>query len=211
MFTCLKAKKIPEVPAQRKGAFHDTESLKRFEDSDVASKVYELVKNKFFNINDWATYCDHTFADFKLFNCNGNPVFRTPEKGDLIRIHIGACPGNSDFWVTIQDIVYDYAVDVQRSLIVFRPTYDPYIKQKYIEHFYSRHSTSTFMVIRENRQITVAVYGRNETPNFDTGFINKIKNTFTALLAIVGFSKIQWKIFTDAIIKVEMDDLPKVH
>jgi len=203
LFICLKAKKISGVPAQRKGAFHNTESLKCFESNGVASQVFESVRNKFFNINDWATYCHHTFANFKLFNCNKEPVFRKPEKGDFVRIHITAYPGSSYFWVTIQDIINDNTVDVQRSLIVFRPSHDPGIKQEYIEHFYSRHSSSTFIVIRENKKITVAVYGRNETPNFDTGFINKIKNTFTALLAIVGFSKIQWKIFTDAIINID--------
>jgi len=51
---------------------------------------------------------------------------------------------------------------------------------------YSRYSTSTFAVCKQDRKIKVAVYRRNETPNLRTDFFNKIKNIVTALLSIAG-------------------------
>ncbi|MCY0970837.1 hypothetical protein [Chryseobacterium wangxinyae] len=201
VFTFFKAKRICGVPIQKKGAFHDTESEKQFDDNNLASKAFEAIRTKFLDINNWAKYCNYTFADFKLFDQKGRPSLRNPEKGDFVRINISPCPpaGSLHFWVRIQDITY---LSSEKLFIVFQPSYEPNDQSKYIEHFYCAHSSSTFMIYKKNRHIKVAVYGRNETPNFSTSFINKIKNTFTAFLAIAGMSKIQWKIFTDSMIDV---------
>ncbi|WP_306620687.1 hypothetical protein [Chryseobacterium ginsenosidimutans] len=199
-----KAKNVQGVPKQRKGAFHDTESIKYFETAGIALEVYDIIKDKFLRIHEWASYSEYTFADFKLFDCKGKQAFRNPEKGDFVRINIKGCPdlGTPYFWVTIQDLTVENSADTQNIFIVFKPSYKPDDKHKRIEHFYSKHSTSTFMISRHGRKITVAVYGRNETANLSTHFLNKIKNMFTALLAIAGLSKIQWKIFTDSLLDI---------
>ncbi|WP_445430816.1 hypothetical protein [Chryseobacterium indoltheticum] len=197
-----KAKEIPGVPAQKKGAFHDTESIKYFETKDMAIQAYHLIKDKFFRINSWASYCNYSFADFKLFDEKGDETFGKPQKGDYVRIKITACPDLDTpyFWVQIQNVFTDNIGDNQKICIVFAPSYAPGGDKNRIEHFYSRHSTSTFTVCRQNRKIIVAVYGRNETPNLRTNFLNKIKNIITALLSIAGMSKIQWKSFTNSLI-----------
>jgi len=201
-FLFLKAKKVPGVPTQKKGAYHDTESIKDFESADDALKVYESVKNKFLNINKWSVYCGTTLAEFKLYDCNGQEISRRPQKGDFVRINIMACPtvDSPYFWVRVQSMAETNSADTQKTAIIFQPSYRPTGDPRHIEHFYSRYSTSTFMISRENCQIKAAVYGRNEAPNLNTDPLNIMRNILTGLLAIVGLSKFQWKMFTDRLI-----------
>lgn len=205
LLSLLRPKKIFGVPTQKKGAYHDTESIKCFDTVDKALKAYELVCNKFLSINKWKVYCGSVLADFKLYNSKGYEIDSIPEKGDFVRISIAACPnpGNPYFWVRIQDISIESSTDIQKILIVFEPSYKPTGNRFYIEHFYSRFSTSTFMICREHYQIKAAVYGRNEIPNLNAPPINIIRNIFTALLAIAGLSKLHWKKFTDGLIDLE--------
>jgi len=88
LFTFSKATNICGVPTQKKGTYHNTESEKHFEDSDIASKAFKAIRIKFLDINNWTKYCNYTFADFKLFDRKGRPALRNPEKGDFVRINI---------------------------------------------------------------------------------------------------------------------------
>jgi hypothetical protein len=35
-------------------------------------------------VHQWQSYCGKAFASFELYNFNGNPVERQPQKGDFI-------------------------------------------------------------------------------------------------------------------------------
>lgn len=89
----MKAKQIPGVPVQKKGAFHDNESKRSFEYAELVANHFEILKDRFFSIHRWKEYGGDLSADFRLFDSYGSYVDRMPRKGDYIRIDI---PGPGD-------------------------------------------------------------------------------------------------------------------
>jgi hypothetical protein len=201
----MKAKQVPGVPPQKKGSFHDTESWKDFENSTVAIQKFEVLKERFFLVNQWKDYCSDKMADFKLYDSYGNQINRRPQIGDFIRIDIpgpGHVDGKGYDWVKIISISSEKENEYEKILISCSPSQVPAkMKNNHIAHFYSSQATSNFMVKRENNTIKFAIYGRNETPNFDAVFLDKIRNVLIAIGGMLGFSKIQWKCLTDGLVK----------
>ena len=64
----MKAKQIPGVPVQKKGAFHDNESKRSFESEEHVANHFEILKDRFFSIHRWKEYCGDLSADFRLFD-----------------------------------------------------------------------------------------------------------------------------------------------
>lgn len=203
---CLKTwymspKILKGVPAQKSGGFHDTESRKVF-DQDLIPEKFEILKKRFFSINQWESYSGKAFAAFKLYNLYGNPVDREPLKGDFIRIDIPG-PGETEAkgydWVEITDICF-YEDSFSESIsITCRPSVDPQNeKSLHIAHFYSSAATSTFMITRNIEYLKAAVYGRNEKPNRNAKFLDVLRNFAIAIGGMIGIAKIQWKQLTDS-------------
>ncbi|MFL9832627.1 hypothetical protein [Chryseobacterium terrae] len=200
----MKPKKIPGVPQQIKGSFHDTESVKEIENPQALETKFDILKQRFFAINNWRKYCRETSADFKLCDSSGNIVERLPEIGDYIRIDIpgpGGSEGRSFDWVQIVQI--DLGIPNQ-VMIQCRPSRDPVKKSsRKIAHFYSNSATSTFFVSKCGNAIKAGIYGRNESPNLKSGFFNVIRNYMIAIGGMLGFSKIQWKCLTKGLLDFE--------
>ncbi|WP_415327347.1 hypothetical protein [Chryseobacterium sp. MMS23-Vi53] len=203
----MRAKLIPGVPQQMKGGFHDTETCKKFDNPETATEQFEILKRKFLAVNDWRSFCGEGFADFKLFDSEGNFINRFPKEGDFIRIDIPG-PGNSEAkgydWVKILNISeYHYNEILECYSMVCQPSENPQDKNNFhIAHFYSQESTSTFIICRGKNFIKAGIYGRNEYPNFNSSFLNKIRNLFIAIGGMIGFSKIQWKRLTNGFIDI---------
>ncbi|ALR29542.1 hypothetical protein ATE47_02935 [Chryseobacterium sp. IHB B 17019] len=200
----MKAKQIPGVPQQKKGSFHDTESQKYFENSSAAAQQFEILKKRFLNISQWKEYCGGNLADFKLYDSYGYFIERDPQIGDFIKIDIPG-PGDTEAkgydWVKIISIFSEKNDNYERILISCSPSIVPGEPKDYhIAHFYSAEATSNFMILRQDNCITTAVYGRNESPNFNTTFVNIIRNIFIAIGGMMGASKIQWKSLTDGLL-----------
>lgn len=202
----MKAKQISGVPQQKNGGFHDTESQKVFENSSVAVQKFEILKEKFFSVNQWKSYCSEKLADFQLYDSYGNHLSRKPEIGDFIRIDIPG-PGDAEAkgydWVKITSIFSEKEDSYEKIIMCCSPSYIPgQMKNFHIAHFYGARASSCFMIAREGNYIKAAVYGRNERPNFEAGFLDKIRNIFIALGGMFGFSKIQWKSLTDGLLEL---------
>lgn len=199
----MKPKQIPGIPLQKKGGFHDTESQKKYTESEKTIAQYAILKERFLSINQWKSYCGEGFADFRLYDSLGNYVERLPKVGDFIRIDI---PGPGGFeakgydWVEIIEMSENYINknELENLLIICRPSIIP-VKKKinHIAHFYSNEATSSFMISRSENAIKAAVYGRNESPNWNTNFLDKIRNFSIAVGGMFGVSKIQWKRLAD--------------
>lgn len=190
----MKPKNIPGVPHHVKGSFHDTESIKEVGNSQDIDLKFNILKQRFLAINHWRKYCRESSTDFKLCDSTGRLVERLPQIGDYIRIDIpgpGGSEGRSFDWVQIISI--DLA-NPDMIIIQCRPSKDP-VKDhsSKIAHFYSKSSTSTFIVSKNNNILKVGIYGRNEYPNLKSGFFNCIRNVMIAIGGMLGFSKIQWK------------------
>lgn len=196
----MKPKQIEGVPEQKSGGFHDTESKKQF-DNDLISQKFEILKKRFFSVNEWENYGGEAFAAFKLYDYKGNAVEREPQKGDFVRINIPG-PGETEAegydWVEITDLCYCQDTISESIMMTCRPSRDPeHGQNKHIAHFYSSEASSTFMICRSVTHLKAAVYGRNESPNFDAQLIDVVRNMMVAAGGIVGIAKIQWKELTD--------------
>ena len=198
----MEAKQIPGVPVQKKGAFHDTESKRSFESEELVANHFEILKNRFFSINRWKEYGGDLSADFRLFDCDGSYVERMPRKGDYIRIDI---PGPGDIkakgydWVEVMKIDDRcYGDELERYLLVCRPSAVPQSNKEHIAHFYARESSSSFIISRGIDYIKAGIYGRNEVPNISrTGFFGRIRNLLVSIGGFFQLSKIQWKSLAD--------------
>lgn len=198
----MKPKEIPGVPRQKSGGFHDTESIKQFKTIEVHAK-FEILKKRFFSINEWKNYCGKGSSEFKHFSESGQPVDRIPEKGDFVRIGIPG-PGTKEAdgydWVEIINIAHRDTGNHESYLVSCRPSKAPNKSMRHIAHFYSDSSTSNFMIIKEGNVLKAGIYGRNEKPNFNAAFIDKIRNCMIALGGIFGISKIQWKVLAEGLL-----------
>ncbi|WP_294329251.1 hypothetical protein [uncultured Chryseobacterium sp.] len=195
----MKPKQIKGVPHQQSGGFHDTESYAKFE-SALLSLKFKTLKMRFFAINEWKSYCGEAFAAFKLYDFTGAPVKRDPQKGDFVRINIPG-PGETEAkgfdWVEIVDVCYFEDPHSESIMMTCRPSQNPMDKSSHIAHFYSSKATSTFMIQRNATHLKAAVYGRNESPNFNATFIDIVRNIAVAIGGMMGIAKIQWKQLTD--------------
>ncbi|WP_245985375.1 hypothetical protein [Epilithonimonas hominis] len=198
----MKAKQIPGVPVQKKGAFHDTESKRSFESEEHVANHFEILKDRFFSIHRWKEYGGDLSADFRLFDCVGSYVERMPRKGDYIRIDI---PGPGDIkakgydWVEVMKIDDRcYGDELERYLLVCRPSAVPQSNEEHIAHFYARESSSSFIISRGIDYIKAGIYGRNEVPNISrTGFFGRIRNLLVSIGGFFQLTKIQWKSLAD--------------
>ncbi len=191
----MKPKQIKGVPEQKSGGFHDTETYVKFEKALIPLK-YETLKKRFFSVNQWKSYCGEPFAEFKLYTPNGSPVEREPQKGDFIRINIpgpGEIEAKGYDWVEITDICYYEDAHSERITMTCRPSQNPTDESRHIAHFYSSKATSTFMIQKYSTYLKAAVYGRNESPNLNAGFIDILRNVIVAIGGMLGIAKIQWK------------------
>jgi hypothetical protein len=202
----MKPKQINRVPQQQSGGFHDTESQKQFEPTLLPIK-FDILKQRFFSVSRWKSYCGEGFAAFKLYDSKGNIAERPPQKGDFMRIDIPG-PGETEAkgydWVEVTDICFQEDNYSESILITCRPSINPQDrKNSHIAHFYSSIATSTFMIVRTPTHLKAAVYGRNETPNFNAGYIDVIRNLMVAVGGMMGISKVQWKKLTDGFLDFE--------
>jgi len=203
----MKAKEISGGPQQKKGGFHDTEREKIFDNSTIASQKFEILKKRFLSVNQWNSYCGDKLADFKLYDSYGNFLEQAPQIGNFIRIDIPG-PGNNEAkgydWVQIISMFEENEGQYAKIIITCRPSTIPGKTENWhIAHFYSAQATSTFIISKEEDRIKMGVYGRNESPNFNTNFLEKIRNIFISLGGIAGFSKIQWKALSDGLLDFE--------
>lgn len=196
-----------EIPKQRGGGFHDTESNRYFNDNGLIDDCYQILRCRFLSINNWKHFCGESSADFRLFDQSGAHVDRLPIVGDYIRIDIpglGTFGENGFDWVKIVSICEQKSIDYNQASLSFicSPSSSPNKKnKKLIAHFYSKKSTSTFRITKDNNSIKVGVYGRNEHPNLShTNLINFFRNFIIALGGMFGIAKLEWKCLCEGLI-----------
>ncbi|MCA6066033.1 hypothetical protein JI747_002515 [Chryseobacterium sp. RG1] len=199
----MKPKELFGVPIQKKGSYHDTEAKKSYADQEQVNEGFNTLKERFMLINNWKSYCGEGFADFKLFDSEGKMVERFPLIGDYIRIDIpgpGTVEAKGYDWVEITDLFEEqtHGICLNFMMMTCRPSKNPQNKtSEHIVHFYSDHATSTFAIFKGRDFIEAGIYGRNETPNMDSEFIDKARNFLIAAGGMIGISKIQWKTLVD--------------
>jgi hypothetical protein len=198
----MKPKNIQGIPHQKSGGFHDTESTRKYNNNEIDAK-FSILKERLFSINKWEKYCGKASSEFRHFSKSGEPIDKIPQMGDLIRIGIpvpGSKEANGYDWVQITNIMHRKKDQYESYLMLCRPTKVPCQDARYIAHFYGHSATSAFMIEKDGNILKAGIYGRNEKPNFNATFIDKIRNLIIALGGIFGFSKIQWKVLTEGLL-----------
>jgi hypothetical protein len=191
------------VPEHHEGFQTNTESSVELNSEADAKRLFEKVKQRLLQINNWQQYAGNATADFQLTDKKGNPVNRIPQTGDHIKIDIpgpGTKTGEGHDWVQIE------AIEQNDNFIGIRvrPASNPENKEEVVAHFFSEETTSSFIVKREAKKITAGVYGRNEKPNTKSETLaDKIRNATVATGAVSGLSKLQWKSLVNGLVNID--------
>lgn len=198
--------KEPHIPENSKGRKTDTRSDITLPDSQSAKDCFQEAKKILLNVQAWHTIAGPGSAVFTLTDAAGREVQRELQPGDHFKINIpgpGSGSGEGDDWVKVETVDYQHLPeeDSEFLLLKVRPAANPRNEKKDTAHFFTGEANSYFLIKREGHSVSAEVHGRNELPNAEANSLgDKIRNTFVALGAFLGFSDAQWKSLTDGII-----------
>ena len=201
------SKKTSLVPEQQTGKAIDAVSSVRLSNEETAKEFFKIVKSRLQDVNNWGKIAGNLSASFQLIDNNGIEIQRDVQKGDYFKIDIPG-PGNKTGegydWVQIEDIGSVSFPDMEHFGFRVRPAENPQSDRQDTAHFYSRESTSTFIVTRKGNKVTAGIYDRNTKPNKDADFTtDKIRDAVVGTVGAISFSKIQWKNLTDGLLNIE--------
>ncbi len=192
------------IPKQETGSKMDV--VARTELDSIADAVYffQIVKQRLLNVNQWDDICKLTSTTFKLINAKNQAIVGLAKQDDYIQINIpgpGTKLGEGYDWVRIEKIYEQLAENAELLSITVRPCNHP-LKPNHTAHFFHPIATSTFQVKRIDHVIYAEIHGRNELPNNKEGvWLDRIRNTFVALSAKLGFSYPQWKLLAEGLVR----------
>jgi hypothetical protein len=200
-------KQSDTIPENQNGFQTNTETSVTFGSIEQAKHFYFVVKERLLDINHWHHWAGSGTAAFQLTDENGNEVSRHPQINDHIKIDIpgpGPRTGDGFDWVWIEDIK-EISGEIEECLAIkVRPASNPKNSKDDVAHFFSNEATSSFIVRRKEKTVLAGVYGRNEKPNTEAEeLIDKARNAMVATGAISGFSKLQWKMLVEGLLKKE--------
>ena len=201
----MSEKKISHiVPPQQSGKAIDAESSVELKNEREAKEFFATVRERLKNVNQWKSYAGNISANFQLVDQYGVEVQRKIEKGDYLKIDIpgpGTKSGDGYDWVRIEEVISTSAPDLESFGFRVRPADNPQNIESETVHFYSRESTSSFIVERNRNNITASIHDRNTKPNKEANRpSDKIRDAVVGTAGAITFSKIQWKNLTDGLV-----------
>ncbi len=195
-----------QLPEQRIGRETNFTQEHTFADIKLAHAGFKKAAARLLNVNDWHVYTGAGSAKFTLCNNEGKELNGFAAEGLYFSIDLpgpGPDAGGGLEWVMIENVKAegDEHSAEEYLLLTARPVPDPKKAESAIAHFYSDESTSTFIVRRDGRVVSVGAHGRNESPNNENVDVHdKIRNTAIALMARIGLSGGQWQKLVNGII-----------
>lgn len=196
------------VPIQQTGSEVDIQSETVLASMEEAKYLFALAKLRLEDVNNWERTCETSATNFQLTQEDGTPSFRLAV-GNLIRIDIpgpGTITGKGYDWVRIEQIGKNEEGETEEWFgFRVRPSSSPVNSDEAIAHFFSKSSTSTFIVRRVENRVIAEMHGRNETPNSSNDtLIDGIRNTIVGWSAKMGLSYPQWKFLMDGLVKKQI-------
>ena len=194
------------VPKQQTGIPINAESIIELDNEKQAKIFFDVVKNRLKDVNRWHEIAGVLSAKFQLVDKDGIEVQRSPQKRDYFKIDVpgpGTVSGEGYDWVQIEEIESTSTSETESFGFRVRPARNPHGNDD-IAHFFSKESTSSFIVTRKENEITAAIYDRNTKPNKEAGpIVDKVRDMVVGAAGILAFSKIQWKKLTDGLLERE--------
>lgn len=171
-----------------------------------ATALFEEIRIRLLHVNRWHLITEGPSAEFCIVDETGNPVEKTVQQGDCIRIDIpgpGLPSSHGYDWVKVEEIVEEHHEDGKRLLLSLRPSPDPTNNTDDTAHFFKALATSSFLLQQKQNNILLHYAGRNEVINTDNeSNWDNIRNFLVGLGAKMGASYPQWKALVDGLAQV---------
>jgi hypothetical protein len=193
------------IPSQKSGLSIKAKTSIVLDTEEASKSFFQTVKHRLMHVNNWHNIAGGLSANFQLTDENGYIVEGEVKKGFYFRIDIpgpGTKTGGGYDWVRVEEIESISEPKVESISIRVRPAQNPssYNKEN-VSHFYSKEATSSFVVARERKKITAAIYDRNIKPNTKVEKVaDKIRDIVVGTAGIIAFSKLQWKSLTEGLL-----------
>ncbi|HVW14783.1 MAG TPA: hypothetical protein VHB54_13190 [Mucilaginibacter sp.] len=198
------------IPKQEVGRATDFSEERVFGTQAEAHEAFKKTAARLLTVSEWHNYAGPGSSRFCMTDNAGDEVIGFAKEGFLFNIDLpvpGSDAGDGLEWVMIERIdVGGDAQDAEEYVsLTARPVPNPKKTDTEIAHFYKDSSTSTFIVKRVDRTVSVAVYGRNETPNNEqVDLHDKVRNTLVALTARICLAGPQWKKLAKGLLDVKV-------
>ena len=184
------------IPEHYTGRTIDTDRSLELTSTEEAKIFFDVVKARLLDVNSWGKMAGIATADFQVVDRDGREVNRPVREGDYFKIDVpgpGSLDGEGYDWVRVEEIKSVSDVTMESLGVRVRPSKNPQNTDEHISHFYSKESTSNFIVTREGKTITAGVYDRNTKPNTEVDDpVDKARHWVVGLSALVWFSRFQW-------------------
>lgn len=192
------------VPPQYSGKEIRSEAAIKLNTDAEAKIFFDTVKRRLLDVNNWNNIAGAITAQFKVIDEKGCEVNRMVKQNDHLRVNIPG-PGNKEGegydWVHVEELKEINEPSFQSVGFRVRPCSNPFSDKSETAHFYSQDATSSFIVSRDDTQITALIIDRNLQPNTDaTSLIDKVRDVVIGVSAIAGLSKIQWQGLADGLV-----------
>jgi hypothetical protein len=200
------------LPPQKRGEAVQTAAEVHTEREDDARYVFERASERLLDVNQWTDLCGSLAAGFQLTDENGKDLQGRAAVNDFIRIDIpgsGPREGRGYDWVRIEKVEEPVGVPTDGLFIIqVRPSPAPPIRPgapgAVPAHFLEDSATSTFVLERKEKRVTMTVHGRNEVPNSTEPDIpDKLRNKVVGAIGAMGLSKLQWKALVHGLLEKE--------
>jgi hypothetical protein len=199
-----KEDQIGIAPPQYSGKEIRSEATIQLNSQSEAKTFFETAKQRLLDVNNWNKIAGVITAQFRVIDERGNEVTRMVNRNDYLRINIpgpGSKEGEGYDWVQVEELKEINEPSFQSVGFRVRPCSNPFSDKNETAHFYSQDATSSFIVSRDNTQITSLIIDRNLQPNTDsTSLVDKVRDVVIGVSAIAGLSKIQWQGLADGLV-----------
>ena len=194
----VPAESIPDyiealLPPQTRGEAVQTTAEVITEREEDARYVFERASERLLDVNQWTDMCGSLAAGFQLIDERGKDLQGHAAVNDFIRIEVpGPDPkGARGYkWVQIEKVEQPVGVETHDLFFIqVRPSPAPPVRiGDAPAHFQEDSASSTFVLERNGKRVTLTVFGRNKT----VGSVGTIE-----------LSRVQWKALVQGIIHKE--------
>lgn len=146
------------IPEQYTGKDIVTTSSVSFKDKERAAVCYIETKKRLLNVNKWHFIAGFVSGRFYVVTPGVEVLSRLVEKNDFLKIDIpgsGSSAGDGYDWVEVEELKENHTGAMQSIGFCVRPSQNPAGRRSKTAHFYTSEATSTFIVTREYRKVTV--------------------------------------------------------
>ncbi|ADY51821.1 hypothetical protein Pedsa_1253 [Pseudopedobacter saltans DSM 12145] len=194
-----------KVPGQYVGSETNAVEAIELPSEEEARDFFQIVRERFLNVNQWYEIAQLPMSTFKLTNYLGKEVNRPVMEGDFFRIDIpgpGTEAGEGYDWVKIEELSEESSENEELLTLKARPSANPQNADSDTAHFYTEEAVSIFQIKRVGNKISAEEHGRNEVPNRKTdNIIDNVRNSIVGWAAKAGFSYPQWKSLMKGFVK----------